>query len=313
MAIDFETANSFRGSPCQVGLTRVLDGVVETSIETFLRPPPGHDYFNAFNTMLHGIGPAQVKNAPGLDEYLPELLSFADGLPFVAHNAAFDMGVLRDALDEYGIRYPDLNYFCTLVLSRRQLNLISYSLPFVAEELDVEIRDHHAAGDDSRVSGEIALRLIARNNSDNIETLAEELRVEPGRMNSDSWSGCHSKYVPGSKRFSDERLAEIMAAIGEGELDPNSPIAGQHVVFTGTLGSMPRAEAHARVMKVGGFPENSVTRATNILVFGVQDPTHLRPGASNSSKFLKAVDMRSKGYEIEVMDEVTFLRMLSGD
>lgn len=312
VSIDFETANSFRGSPCSIGLTRFVDGQIEQQYSSLIKPPPGYEYFDYFNTMLHGISEEDVEDAPEFIDLLPEVLGVIGELPLVAHNAAFDMGVIRDSLNVYGAKYPKLEYYCTLVLSRKVLNLLSYRLPVVADELDVEVLLHHDAVDDSRVSGQIAIGLLERANANSLLDLATSLRIVPGYMNGDSWAGCHYKGQSISERFSPERLAEIMNAIGEGELDPNSEIIGKNVVFTGTLGSMTRAEAQARVLRVGGFPENSVTKHTNLLVFGVQDPSHLRPGAENSSKFLKAQSLKEKGQEIEVVDEVTFLKMIRG-
>lgn len=312
VSIDFETANSFRGSPCSIGLTRFVDGKIDQQFSSLIKPPPGYEYFDNFNTMLHGICEEDVEDAPEFVDVLPEVLSLIGDLPLVAHNAAFDMGVIRDTLNVYGAKYPKLEYYCTLVLSRKVLDLLSYRLPIVADELDIEILSHHDAADDARVSGEIANALLTRSNKASLFDLATSVRVAPGYMDGDSWSGCHFKGQPVSERFSPERLAEIMEAIGDGELDPNSEIVGKNVVFTGTLGSMTRAEAQARVLKVGGFAESSVTKHTNLLVFGVQDSSHLRPGAENSSKFLKAQSLKEKGQEIEVVDEVSFLKMIRG-
>lgn len=312
VSIDFETANSFRGSPCSIGLVRFVDGQIEHKFSSLIKPPPGYEQFDYFNTMLHGISEEDVEDAPEFVDVLPELLAIIGDLPLVAHNAAFDMGVIRDTLNVYGVQYPKMEYFCTLVLSRKVLNLLSYRLPIVANELNVEVHSHHDAADDARVSGEIAIGLLRRSNENSLLDLANSVRVSPGYINGDSWKGCHFKGEPVSDRFSPERLAEIMEAIGDGELDPDSEIVGKNVVFTGTLGSMTRAEAHARVLKVGGFPESSVTKHTNFLVFGVQDPSHLRPGAEYSSKYLKAQSLKENGQEIEVLDEVSFLKMIRG-
>ena len=312
VAIDFETANAFRGSACQVGLVRVVDGVVDERFETYLKPPPGHDDFAPFNVMLHGVTSADVKNAPELPEFINILDEFTLGLPLVAHNAAFDLGVLRDGLDVYGVNYPSLSYFCTLVLSRRALNLLSYSLPDVADEFGIRFEGHHNADVDALVCAEIALGLIQQRGVESLEDLATELKVTPGRMEPSSWNGCHSKAL-GSERFSVERLSELRALIGEENYNPESPMLGQSIVFTGTLGSMSRAEAWARILAVGATPEKGVTKNTNMLVFGVQDPSHLRPGAEQSNKFLKAQELRAKGQAIEVIDEASFLRMLYSD
>jgi len=117
-AIDFETANWFRGSPCAVGLVKVVDGAVVDARRYLMRPPKGYDEFDEFNISLHGITPEMVRHEPRFAQRLPEILAFADGLPFVAHNAAFDIGVIRDACDVSDLVWPRLSYACTLVLSR---------------------------------------------------------------------------------------------------------------------------------------------------------------------------------------------------
>lgn len=45
-AIDFETANAFRGSPCAVGLARVVDGQIVETRRLLMQPPEGYDSFD---------------------------------------------------------------------------------------------------------------------------------------------------------------------------------------------------------------------------------------------------------------------------
>src|ERR1700733_15276228 len=54
-AIDFETANSYRGSPCSVGLVKVPDGRIVDESSTLIHPPARSDHFDSFNIWLHGI------------------------------------------------------------------------------------------------------------------------------------------------------------------------------------------------------------------------------------------------------------------
>jgi DNA polymerase III epsilon subunit-like protein len=49
-AIDFETANSYRGSPCSVGLVKVRDGQIVDESFTLIHPPVRFDHFDGFNT-----------------------------------------------------------------------------------------------------------------------------------------------------------------------------------------------------------------------------------------------------------------------
>ncbi len=158
-AIDFETANSYRGSPCAVGLVKVVDGRVVDTRCYLMRPPAGFDDFDAFNIDLHGITPAMVRGEPRFKERLPEILAFADGLPFVAHNAAFDMGVIRDACDVSDLAWPQASYACTLVFSRVTWNLLSYSLPWVAEAANVTFDHHHDPEADAMAAASILLAI----------------------------------------------------------------------------------------------------------------------------------------------------------
>jgi len=58
-AIDFETANGFRGSPCAVGLSKVRGGVVVEEASWLMRPPENHDRFDYHNVRIHDIRPAR--------------------------------------------------------------------------------------------------------------------------------------------------------------------------------------------------------------------------------------------------------------
>ena len=75
-AIDFETANSYRGSPCSVGLVRVRDGVPVEEHHWLMRPPEPVDHFLGFNTALHGITPEMVATEPRWKEVLPVIVDF---------------------------------------------------------------------------------------------------------------------------------------------------------------------------------------------------------------------------------------------
>ena len=151
VAVDFETANSFRGSPCSIGLVVVRDGKIVEEHGILMRPPfaTGPDDFDEFNVHLHGIDWQKVKNEPEFAKVWNKLLPVIGDLPLVAHYAAFDIGVLRDSLDQSGEDWPTLSYACTVVASRRLLKLPSYSLPYVAAELEIDLGNHHDALSDA--------------------------------------------------------------------------------------------------------------------------------------------------------------------
>jgi DNA polymerase III epsilon subunit-like protein len=302
-AVDFETANVLRGSPCAVGLVIVNDGKVVNAYSRLMRPPgaDGPEDFDAFNIGLHGIDWELVKDEPEFLEVWRTLESDIAGLPLIAHNAAFDIGVLRDALDLSAADWPTLDYSCTLVASRRILNLPSYSLPFVAAELNVEIGQHHDAKSDALAAAEIMLQLCSRSSKNSIDELLASINVRWGRISEGNWHG--STVRPSSSR----------RELPEPRTDASSDhfLYGKHVVLTGALPSgVVRSKAQDRVAYFGGIPQENVTKETSLLVVGDLDPHRLAPGASMSSKMKKAFKLQLDGQKIEVMSGMDFLPLL---
>jgi hypothetical protein len=60
------------------------------------------------------------------------------------------------------------------------------------------------------------------------------------------------------------------------------------------------------VVKVGGAPELSVTKQTNILVIGEINPAVLAPGMVTTGRTAKAFALQDKGQDIEIMTEDDF-------
>ncbi len=175
--VDFETANSYRGSPCAVGVVKVRNGVPVDQERWLIRPPEAVDYFDGFNVALHGITPEMVRVAPRWRRILPRLLAYVGEDVVVAHNAGFDIGVIRYACAADGIAWPSVRFLCTLVLSRRALSLPSYRLPFVLHEFGVEFDGHHDALADAKAVVTIISHLSRLEGVSDINSLAESIHV----------------------------------------------------------------------------------------------------------------------------------------
>ena len=89
-AIDFETANSHRGSACAVGLVKVRDGRIVDTASWLIKPPPGIDDFDPINVELHGITQQDVQNAADWEMSLEGMLQFVCEDPLVAFDAPYD-------------------------------------------------------------------------------------------------------------------------------------------------------------------------------------------------------------------------------
>ncbi|MGO4105842.1 exonuclease domain-containing protein [Leifsonia sp. YAF41] len=179
-AIDFETANSSSASACSVGLVKVRDGRVVDKVGWLIQPPAGHDAFLEWNTKIHGIRAEDVIGASTWAQQLPDLVAFADGDHLVAHNAGFDLGVIKTSTTVSGLVVPDFQYVCSLQVSRATYHLDSYRLPVVAMAAGFEDFSHHDALADAEACAAIMIHSAARHEVDSIEQLAHVTRVKVG-------------------------------------------------------------------------------------------------------------------------------------
>jgi DNA polymerase-3 subunit epsilon len=298
VAIDFETA-SIRGTPCSVGLVEV-DGDLIVDRHAWLIRPPVFEFWG-FNVALHGITPKMCEHAPSWEDSLAKILDIAAGRPLVAHNASFDVGVIRDACDLVEIEWPYLRYACTLAIGRRVWpGLSTYSLPFLAAHLNVVAESHHDAEDDAVVAARIALAALSETRTSTLDELAQRAGIVVGIVEPNSWRGCHAEY--GTSAIPDEPTLGTV-------VNPAHPLFGKTVVFTGEL-AIVRREAQQAVVNRGAVAGSGVNRHTNYLVTGYQDLTRLAQNSDKSNKLLKADELRAEGFPIEIITEADFVRLL---
>lgn len=180
IAIDFETANSSRGSVCSVGLVEYEEGKLKKEYYRLVRPK--QNYFAPMNVRIHGITKQDVEDALEFDIlWHQEMKELVEGKFLVAHNAQFDMGVLRSVLDQYNLPYPMLAYNCTLNISKKTWQLPRYNLKTVSDYLGVQFNHHHAL-EDARVAAEVFLKAGEHLGASNVHDLVERTQTTNGMM-----------------------------------------------------------------------------------------------------------------------------------
>lgn len=173
VAFDFETANYRSTSACALGLVRVSGGEIVSTASRLIRPVPF--YFNPFNISIHGIRPEDVTAEPEFDEIWPLLSDYFNGRTLIAHNSAFDLGVLRGLLDHFNLARPEIRCLCTVRIARRVWpGRSSYRLSSIARALGIRFR-HHDALEDARAAAEIARLACERTGCADLEELADRI------------------------------------------------------------------------------------------------------------------------------------------
>jgi DNA polymerase-3 subunit epsilon len=140
-----------------IGITVIEDGEIQDSFYSLVDP---ETYFDYFNTLLTGISEETVCDAPTFPEIWERIEPILSNGLLVAHNAVFDLGVLRKCLQDYGIVWkPYVRYVCTVQMGRRILPGVSHKLNDLCARYGIDL-DHHHAGSDSRACAEILLRYL---------------------------------------------------------------------------------------------------------------------------------------------------------
>jgi DNA polymerase III subunit epsilon len=152
-AIDFETAQGYRHSICQVGLVRVENGIIIQEID-FLVQPPDNYYWDKFID-IHGIRPQDTKNEPTFDKLWSRIEPLITGQNVVAHNGMnFDFPVLEQTLAFYGIKAPNYQKHCTYRIYKDNLASLcqTYQIPL----------NHHDALSDAKACAELFRLYLGR-------------------------------------------------------------------------------------------------------------------------------------------------------
>lgn len=171
-AIDFETANSHPSSSCSVGLVRVRDSRITARAGWLIRPAALHSQFLPFNVKIHGITEELVADAPEWGQQLQKLTEFIADDVTVAHNASFDMRVLRESCRAAGKASPEISYMCSVQISRNTYELSSHSLPFAAAAAGFHDFNHHEALADAEAAAAIIIDAARRHGAADIRELA---------------------------------------------------------------------------------------------------------------------------------------------
>lgn len=158
VCFDVETPNAKNDAVSAIGIV-ILEG--DRVVQKYYSLVNPEQCFDSFNVNLTGISEETVKDAPTfpvLWETIRPLMS--SGL-LVAHNAPFDVSVLKKCLARYDIEWmPEFEYVCTCNLARKCFpDLENHKLRTLCDEFDISL-DHHNAMSDTEACAEILRKCL---------------------------------------------------------------------------------------------------------------------------------------------------------
>lgn len=157
VVFDVETPNRYNNRMSAIGISVIEDRQIVQEYYSLVDPEQPFDYFNS---ILTGINEETVFDAPAFPEVWGQIEPIMSSGILVAHNASFDIGVLRRCLDSYEIEWkPYVKGICTVIMGRSLLPGISHKLNDLCDYYGICL-NHHQADSDSHACAEILLRYI---------------------------------------------------------------------------------------------------------------------------------------------------------
>lgn len=161
VVFDLETTglNPSQHDIIEIGAVKIKAGEKIAEFETFIDIDKN---VPAKITEITGINTSMLTGAPKLKAAIERFIDFIGDGVLVAHNADFDYGFLRTALQKLEINRKEYTVLDTLALSRALIkDSKNYKLNTLAEYFSVELDDHHRALADADATAEILKKLLA--------------------------------------------------------------------------------------------------------------------------------------------------------
>lgn len=275
IALDVETANPDLASICQIGVAAFSNGQVCSSFKTYIDP---EDFFDGFNISVHGITSNMVKGAPTFGGFLP-ILSLFLANQIVVHHTAFDRASLDRAAQKHNQPVLACRWLDSARVARRtweECRQSGYGLSALASRFKIEF-NHHDALEDARAAGLVFVKAI-----------------QESGISAEEWLSL--AYKKTRTTFQQEG-------------NPDGPLAGEVIVFTGAL-SIPRKQAAKMAVDAGCDVADTVNKETTLLVVGDQDIRKLA-GNEKSSKHRKAEMLIESGLPLRILTENDFMAIVT--
>jgi DNA polymerase-3 subunit epsilon len=155
-AIDFETATGYRNSVCQIGLVKVVNGIITDEYCGLIQPP--NNYIREDFSAIHGIYPEQTIYAPTFENSYPNWKHFLNEQILVAHNMKFDISCLKACLKDFCGLEIEFKTYCTMKIWKGEFE--NAQLSTCCENNDISLEYHHNALNDAKACAELFIMAV---------------------------------------------------------------------------------------------------------------------------------------------------------
>lgn len=293
IAIDVELANPKYESICSIGLAFVENGNVQQIEHYLIKPHAEYRIFSPMHKRLHGITEDAVKNSPELIDLWPAIQHHFDGNKLiVAHNAGFDVSVLRHSLQAYNVELPYFDYCCTMQLAKSTLtSLTTHTLPDLLRHYEYTLSHHHHAAYDAYHCAIIGRYLLPQCHSSSYsKNQLDNPRSDRSAKN--------------KKFFKLQSKEADLTGIAWDDLDATAGpdfFQDKRFVVTGEFAQYSREVLLELLVSKGGIKQSSVSGKTDFFIVG---------DGAGWSKVEKVKAMRDQGQDIQIISQEELYQIL---
>ena len=179
IVLDLETTGASPTTGCaitEIGAIAIRGGEILEEFSSFVNPQVA---LPEYIVNLTGITDEMLIDAPLINEVFPDFIEFIDRhehVHLVAHNAPFDIGVLKAAATQLSHIWPKYEVIDTVKLARRVIErseIENYKLGTLSQFFNTKALPNHRALDDVKTTVEVLHRLIERLSGYGVFTIAQ--------------------------------------------------------------------------------------------------------------------------------------------
>lgn len=156
VALDLETTglDSEKDEIINIALVRFENGDIAANLDFIVKP---QKELSSFVNYLTGISQSELDEAKPFKEIAPQILEFINGMPIVAHNAAFDSKLFTLALSRNGFKNCEFVFWDSLAIAQAAWVFESHKLVNLVKMLNIEVSASHRALPDAEACGKVFL------------------------------------------------------------------------------------------------------------------------------------------------------------
>lgn len=266
----------------EIGAIKLKNNKIVSKFNSLVKPK---NEIDEYITELTGITNEMVKDAPTIEEILPDFMNYIGNDILIGHNVNFDINFIYDNLYRNKFDVLTNDFIDAMRISRKLLpELPHHRLIDLAKYFKIDSTNNHRTLKDCE---------ITMNVYENLKEI-----VLQKYENVDEFKNAFKKHKKEGLRAKDIVSTNT-------EFDVDNLFYDKYVAITGTLEKMLRKEAMQIIVDLGGHCEDNVTKKTNYLILGNNDYNPILRD-KKSSKLIKAEILKLEGKDIEIISENVF-------